>query len=1237
MPAQFISGEQVTGSAYVVPAGTDRQMLYMVTGENSGFASVLTNVTYGGQAMTPIISDVIDGNQLWVHVFMLNEAGIVAATDTSFIETWSSGTVTDTTFACTLSGVHQGAPINAQSLTTHLSNDPVKPTVSVGDNGLLFELVGSGGTVTNWTWTNFIERVRDANSGKDFAIATQEVVTSGLIQTEFDDGIIARSYLAAIAFNEANLNPYVTNFVGAGSGADSIYLGELGLLSGANFEGTRNSGVVILSPTTDINDVNAYTVTTYSGWTDGSIFFMPSADANLKIGTLYAFVRNNSGLESAALPITLLPKQLKASNTIQSISPLGIYKDITGIELGADIVEYDTVSSGGGTVTVLLSGIAEIAYSSTVPDSDTFGFRIFDDSLYEYTAISTATVQNADKTGSGTIAAQDAISSGSGERSVTGSGTIAAQDAISSGSGERSVTGSGAVTAEDSTVIGQAGLGPHIAASNGSPPAVFFEEEFIFWTLIYTTYSINDGTPSIDFIGSDLPAGLNNTQVSNNIAAWQGTPSQGSSGDYTYKSTMTTEYGVVSNEFTVQVRKRVTGTGVVAADESTVYGSGTLTVTGPGTAEAQESNVAGAGFIAHTGSGSADSQPSIVDGASVSEYTYTADNTNYTAIVAGATSSEVVGLEAGIYTGGLAVPSGVTVKAIDGLGSVYFTQGSVGISGSNGIILLENTGSTVDGIIAHTPTDDNSHGIMITGDGNSLLNCIGYNGGNAVHKIPCFVSGNNNLVEDSGFFGVGRYSFQIFTATGNTIRRVIARWDSTVINNLTQPNATFSNYNANSTTWENCVAIDYNATPDEMNYGGCFYSPHNQGVWPIGNRDNGWYGCIVAHHDRTNDALPLGENNQGFRSDTTNPTNLCVDNVVRDFYVRDTLRDIQIYPYTQYEFTDVTRVDVDNITADGTFGDGGRSSMTAGSGADIDVQYIDGVKTATPLWPFKNEDIIKAEMLNIADGNRGWAASNDTLEEYVKGTGSTISSGSGSADSQTADVSGAGLRLVTGSGSADSAPANAVGSGDSGGVSTGDGAPSAQTAAASGTGLRLVTGSGTSDSENASASGTGESVGVSTGSGTPNSETATVSGTGLRLVTGSGTSDAQTSTASGTGLRLITGTGSAIAEQATSSGTADFFGVFTGTGEVSADDATVSGTGIRIGAGIGSLEAEDAACSGVGLRVVSGSGDVSADVANIYQTPPKFQPIGQRSVRVKVESLTVSIDTNASKLTVNVN
>jgi len=361
------------------------------------------------------------------------------------------------------------------------------------------------------------------------------------------------------------------------------------------------------------------------------------------------------------------------------------------------------------------------------------------------------------------------------------------------------------------------------------------------------------------------------------------------------------------------------------------------------------------------------------------DHTYIADSTNYLTVLSGASAGESIGLEAGVYTDGLVVPSNITIASLYGVGTVNFVGGD---NAWEAIIQLPNIGGVIDGLIAHDPDNSNSNAIQVDGTYNQVLNCGAYNGGTHKHKIPCIIGGNYNLIEDSFFFGLGRYTIQTFTSEYNTIRRCVARWDSTIPGDLSEPNAAFSNYNSNNNTWENCISIDYNSTPEPMRHGGDFYAPHHISIWPNGNRDNKWLGCAVAYHDRSNDA---GDNNNfGFRSDP-DPTTTCINNVIKDFFIRDMRADFGISTYFGVTITNLTR---ELITApllsDGTFGSSG-SSLDSTNPADIDYKYIDGVKTDELVFPFKHEAIMKEEMAKVADGSRGWVGSGKSLHDYVKG------------------------------------------------------------------------------------------------------------------------------------------------------------------------------------------------------------------------------------------------------------
>lgn len=300
-------------------------------------------------------------------------------------------------------------------------------------------------------------------------------------------------------------------------------------------------------------------------------------------------------------------------------------------------------------------------------------------------------------------------------------------------------------------------------------------------------------------------------------------------------------------------------------------------------------------------------------------------------------------LQDGIYTQGLNVPSGVRLRAANPMQAEF-------VGGDNAwqaIVQMSGSGSTIDGLAVHDPANPNSNAIQVSGSGNQILNSCAYNGGSHKHKIPLRIGGSGHLIEGSLFFGVGRYVVQSFICDNTIVRDCIARWDATIANEPNEPNATFSNYNSSYMLWENCISLDYGLPETPMKYGGNFYSPHNNGIYPTGNIYNRWMGCVAVNHN------PGCINNRAFRADSNTGT-ILVGNQVHDLYIRDVAQDYVIKP--NYE------VDI--------------------QGNDPDARYLNGIKQTESKWIVRDEDLIKA-LLSRVD-SRGFAGSSETLEEYVK-------------------------------------------------------------------------------------------------------------------------------------------------------------------------------------------------------------------------------------------------------------
>ncbi len=149
-------GLWTTGLTHTVGAGNDRLLVFMVGYENA--TSVPINaVAYGGQSMTKINGTVagtttVARTELWY----LKEAGIVAATNGTFIVTYGGANPTEQHFAAaTYRNVDQAAPILASSVnsTNAATPNPLQTSVSVTADGMALSAAFCGNTGT-FSWGN---------------------------------------------------------------------------------------------------------------------------------------------------------------------------------------------------------------------------------------------------------------------------------------------------------------------------------------------------------------------------------------------------------------------------------------------------------------------------------------------------------------------------------------------------------------------------------------------------------------------------------------------------------------------------------------------------------------------------------------------------------------------------------------------------------------------------------------------------------------------------------------------------------------------------------------------------------------------------------------------------------------------------------------------------------------------------------------------------------------------------
>ena len=147
--AAQIIGSWVAGTSHTEEPGTNRCLIFTAHVDNDVAISV-TSVTYGGQTMTKVVERIqASTRSAYVVAFTLDEAGIVAATDSNFIVTWS--VTPDQTPAYTsvfLSDVNQSNLVGQTGDGGSTSSTAETPALSTSNGDLAIVAATNGNTGT---------------------------------------------------------------------------------------------------------------------------------------------------------------------------------------------------------------------------------------------------------------------------------------------------------------------------------------------------------------------------------------------------------------------------------------------------------------------------------------------------------------------------------------------------------------------------------------------------------------------------------------------------------------------------------------------------------------------------------------------------------------------------------------------------------------------------------------------------------------------------------------------------------------------------------------------------------------------------------------------------------------------------------------------------------------------------------------------------------------------------------
>ena len=150
----------VTGTTHASLAGSNRALVVVVGHE--GATMDLTNVTYGTVGLTQAaeVETVSGGTRARVEIWVLNDAGIVAASSSTIALTWSGGPGTVMVDSAFFSGVDQATMVGATGTNSNIGDTPTTlstPALTASDGDMAVYGIVSGNAITFTPLNSFTE------------------------------------------------------------------------------------------------------------------------------------------------------------------------------------------------------------------------------------------------------------------------------------------------------------------------------------------------------------------------------------------------------------------------------------------------------------------------------------------------------------------------------------------------------------------------------------------------------------------------------------------------------------------------------------------------------------------------------------------------------------------------------------------------------------------------------------------------------------------------------------------------------------------------------------------------------------------------------------------------------------------------------------------------------------------------------------------------------------------------
>ena len=300
-PIAEVAGSFLTGKTRgAAPAGTNRLLVFVAQSESSG---TLNTVTYGGRGLIRAVTLTNGTNE--VSIWYLDDAGIAAASNTTFVTSWSGSESGEGYSSFVLTGVDQANPVKAirsaadPYTTANVSIPTSSITVANGDYSV-FAAVRGGAAGAFTFGGGFTERLHYAITSGDASLATRASTTGETITPTVAHATAAeRMTLAACVFQPT---PYeIPPVVAVSEVAGSFISGKTSAVAPTG----SNRLLVFVAQSESAGTLNTVTyggqaMTRAAGLAQGinevSLWYLK--DAGIQAATSRVFVTSWSGTES---------------------------------------------------------------------------------------------------------------------------------------------------------------------------------------------------------------------------------------------------------------------------------------------------------------------------------------------------------------------------------------------------------------------------------------------------------------------------------------------------------------------------------------------------------------------------------------------------------------------------------------------------------------------------------------------------------------------------------------------------------------------------------------------------------------------------------------------------------------------------------------------------------------------------------------------------------------------------